>query len=60
MYEAVDADSRLQRWVQEMETAYDAAASAPESTGEPTPLLSPELEDFLREAQRPMDDQESA
>jgi len=58
--EAVEADTRLQRWVQEMETAYDAAASAPESTGEPTPQLSPELEEFLREAQRPMDDQESA
>ena len=57
--EAVEADTRLQRWVQEMETAYDAALSAPESTGEPPPQLSPELEDFLREAQRPMNDQES-
>jgi hypothetical protein len=47
--EAVEGDARLQRWVEE----------AAESTGEPVPPLSPELEDFLREAQRPMDDQES-
>jgi hypothetical protein len=57
--EAVDADPRLKRWVEEMETAYDAAATASPEDAEPGPPLSPELEQFLREAQRRMTDDPS-
>lgn len=56
--EAVDADPRLKRWVEEMEAAYDVAAS--EESEEPAPELSPELEQFLREIQRPMTDDPNA
>jgi hypothetical protein len=55
--EAVEADPRLKRWVEEMETAYDITAGASPEEDEPAAPLSPELEDFLREAQRRMTDE---
>lgn len=54
--EAVEGDPRLKRWVEEMEQAYDITSGGSPEDEEPAAPLSPELEEFLREAQRRMTD----
>lgn len=50
--ESVQGDVRLQTWVQELETLYDAARDLRASDEEPPTVLSPELESFLQDVER--------
>jgi len=50
--ESVQADVRLQTWVQELETLYDAARDLKVNEEDPTTVLSPELENFLQDVER--------
>lgn len=53
--ESVQGDLRLQTWVQELETLYDAARDLKASEDEPKTVLSPELESFLQDVERRLD-----
>lgn len=50
----IKGDPRLKRWVQELESAYDAEVAA-RSSSEEAPRLSPELEQFLKDVEREWD-----